>query len=327
MVGVQREDPVHRAAEDRVDHVVLGRHREAHVEEVRGVVEAVARIDERLADRVLVGPGDDRRHLGDHPDRRHLALPGVGDVGRVVVEGRHRAHGAADDRHRVRVAPEAAEEVGHLLVQHGVVGDPADEVLELRRGRQLAVEQQVGDLEEVRLLGELLDRIAAVEQLALLAVDVGDRALAGAGRGVAGVEGEDAAVGVEPADVDDVGPDGAAGRSAARASCRRWRAWRCGGPDWSCVVPFVRRRLAAATVARASDRASRTLRNRSAAAQSSSRARLSSRPRISIMSKTPERDRPAGQRHAERLGDLAEAEPLRRGEIAHDRFEIARGPV
>ena len=146
---------------------------------------------------------------------------------------------AADHRHRVRVAPEAAEEIRHLLVQHGVVGDAALEVLELGGGRQLAVEQQVGDLEEVRLVGQLLDRVAAVEQLALVAVDIGDRALAGAGRGVAGVEGEDAAFGIEAADVDDVGPDRAVSRSAARGSCLRWRAWRCGGPGWSCVVPFA----------------------------------------------------------------------------------------
>ena len=55
--------------QDRIDDVVLGRDGEAHVEEVRRVVEVVPRIDERLADRILVGPGDDRRHLGDQPDR------------------------------------------------------------------------------------------------------------------------------------------------------------------------------------------------------------------------------------------------------------------
>jgi hypothetical protein len=172
---------------------------------VRRVVEVVLRVDEGLADRILVGPGDDRRHLGDEPDRRHLALPGVVDVGRIVVEGRHRARDAADDRHRVRVAPEAAEEIGHLVVKHGVLRDPALEVLDLRGRRQLAVEQQVADLEEVRLLGELLDRVAAIEQLALVAVDEGDRRRAGAGRGVAGIEGEDAGVAVEAADVDHVG--------------------------------------------------------------------------------------------------------------------------
>jgi predicted RNase H-like nuclease len=65
---------------------------------------------------------------------------------------------------------------GHAVVEIGL----------LRLGRQLAVEQQVAGLEEVAVLGELLDRIAAVEQDALVAVDVGDLGLAAAGRGEAG---------------------------------------------------------------------------------------------------------------------------------------------
>ena len=60
---------------------------------------------------------------------------------------------------------------------------------------------------KVELLGELVDRIAAVEQDALVAVDIGDRALAAGGRGEAGIVGEHAGLGVELADVDDVGAD------------------------------------------------------------------------------------------------------------------------
>jgi hypothetical protein len=40
------------------------------------VVEVVLRINERLADRVLVGHGGERRHLGDHADRGDHALVG-----------------------------------------------------------------------------------------------------------------------------------------------------------------------------------------------------------------------------------------------------------
>ena len=215
-------------------------------------------------------------------------------------------------------------------MQHGVVGHPALEVLELRRGRQLAVEQQVGDLEEVRLLGQLLDRVAAVEQLALVAVDVGDRALAGAGRGVARIEGEDAAVGVEPADVDDVGPDRALVDRQLQRLVADGELGGVVGLVGHASSPVARRPPARChwqPARRGRGRPDAQVRLGAVLAQSSSRARLSSRPRISIMSKTPERDRPAGQRHPERLGDLAEAEPFRRGEIAHDRFEVARGPV
>ena len=73
-----------------------------------------------------------------------------------------------------------------------------------RVGRQLAVEQQIADREEVGVLGKLVDRIAAIEQLALVAVDVGDRALAVRGRGEAGIVREATRVFIEIGDVDDV---------------------------------------------------------------------------------------------------------------------------
>ena len=160
--------------EHRIDLVLLARHREAHAQEVRRVVERVQRINERLADVVLVGHRRDRRHLGDHAERSDHALVRIGDVGRVVIEGRQRADHAAHDRHRMRVAAEAGEEAAHLLVDHRVVGDAVVEVGLLRRRRQFAVEQQVAGLEEVAVLGQLLDRIAAIEQDALVAVDEGD---------------------------------------------------------------------------------------------------------------------------------------------------------
>ena len=82
----------------------------------------------------------------------------------------------------MRVAPEAAEEGAELFVHHRVVGDVVDELLLLLGGRQLAVEQQVGDLQEVAVLGQLLDRIAAVEQHPFVTVDIGDAGAAGGGR-------------------------------------------------------------------------------------------------------------------------------------------------
>ncbi len=127
----------------------------------------------------------------------------IGDVGGVVIEGRQRADAAAHDRHRMRVAAEALEEAAHLLVHHRVMGHAVVEVGLLRRRRQFAVEQQVAGLEEVAVLGELLDRIAAIEQDALVAVDIGDLGLAARGRGEAGIVGEDAGLAVELADVDD----------------------------------------------------------------------------------------------------------------------------
>src|SRR3546814_6731077 len=77
------------------------------------------------------------------------------------------------------------------LVQHRVVGDV---VLERGEGLlvgQLAVDQQAGDFEEARLLGQLFDRVATVQQHAGVAVDVGDRRPARSGSGEAGVRSEE----------------------------------------------------------------------------------------------------------------------------------------
>jgi hypothetical protein len=85
-------------------------------------------------------------------------------------------------------------------------------LLELRPVGQLALGQQVGHLEEAGLLGELLDRVAAVAQDPLVAVDVGDRAPAGRGvheRRVVGHQPEVVVAGLDLPEVDRL--DGAIG--------------------------------------------------------------------------------------------------------------------
>ncbi len=187
----------------RVDHrrdaVGLGRHREHHVQEVLGVGEVVARVHERLADRLLVRERRDGARLRQQPH----------DVGRHVlarlgprVVGRQRRHHRRQHRHRVGGRREAGEEVLHVLVQQAVVGQLAVELGELGGGGQVAVDEQVADLGEGGLLGDLLDRIAAIAQDAALAVDEGDGALAGAGVAVAGVVGDRPRLRAQRADVD-----------------------------------------------------------------------------------------------------------------------------
>jgi hypothetical protein len=127
---------------------------------------------------------------------------------RVVIEGRQRADHAHHHRHRVRIAPEALVQAHQLLVHHGVMRDDVDEFVLLLAVGQLAVLQQVANFEEVAMLGELLDRIAAVEQDALVAVDIGDRRAAARGREKARVVGEPAGLAVQRADVDHVGAGG-----------------------------------------------------------------------------------------------------------------------
>ena len=57
---------------------------------------------------------------------------------------------------------------------------------------------------KVAVLGQLLDRIAAIEKDAFIAIDIGDLRLAGRCRGEARIVGEDPALAVELGDLEDV---------------------------------------------------------------------------------------------------------------------------
>ncbi len=190
MVGVQDEQDVQRLRRDRIDVVGLGRHGEHHVEQVRTVVEMVLRVHERLAEILLVGGCRDGRDLGDHAVRENLALARILVVGGVVVERRERADDAGEHGHRMGVVTEAVEEAPQRLVDHGVAADRGLELFQLALVRQLAVEDQVGHFDEGGVGCQLFDRVAAIQQHALVAVDVGDGALGGAGGGEPGVIGE-----------------------------------------------------------------------------------------------------------------------------------------
>ena len=202
VVGVQDQDALHRAREHRVRLPLLARRAEHHVEEVLDVGERVLRVHERLADVVLVGHRRDRRQLRDQAERGDLAAARIVDVDRVVIERGERADDAAQHGHRMRIAAETGVEARELLVHHRVVHDDLHELVELRLVRQLAVQDEVGDFEESARLRELLDRVAPIEQDALVAVDEGDVRAAARGRHEAGVVGEHAGLRVERAHVD-----------------------------------------------------------------------------------------------------------------------------
>ena len=199
MVRVQDEQQRQRLVEHRRGLVGLGRHREHHVQEVLGVGQVVARVDEGLADRLLVREGGDRRRLGEQADDVEVLLLLAAAL-RVV--GRQRGDHRRQHRHRVRGRREAVEQLLHVLVQQRVAGELVLEALELGGRRQLAVDQQVADLGEGGVLGDLVDRVAAVAQDPLLAVDKGDRARAGARVAVRRVVGDGAGGAAQRGDVD-----------------------------------------------------------------------------------------------------------------------------
>ena len=104
----------------------------------------------------------------------------------------------------MRVTAEALVELGHLLVDHGVVLDDVNEFHLLLHVRQIAVLEQIGDIKEVAVFGEFLDRITAIEKFTLVTVDIGDRRLARSRRQEARVVGEKAGFRRQGTDVDAV---------------------------------------------------------------------------------------------------------------------------
>ena len=195
VVGVEDEQHVHRPLEHRIELVPVA-DLPHHLQEVARVRQAVVRVVERQPDREAVAHRGDRRRLGDQPQDLLLAGLLVEDLLRVVVERPERRDCRHEHAHRVGVVVEPVDEpLAHVLVDVRVVRDVGRPLLELRLVGQLALQQQVRDLEVGRLLGQLLDRVPAVAQDACVAVEVGDRRLAGCGLHVGRVVDEQ--VGVE----------------------------------------------------------------------------------------------------------------------------------
>ncbi len=202
VVRVQDEQHAQGADGLRVADVGLGRDGEHHPQEVRLVVERVVGVHVGLADGLLVRGGRDGRQLGEQPHGGQLDVRLVERIAAVLVERGQRADRRAEDRHRVGVHREGVEEVPELLADEGVALDLADPGVQLLGIRQVAVDQQVGDLEERRALGQLLDRIAAVAQDPVVAVEVRDGAAGGRRVRVAVVEGDQPGVLEQRRDVD-----------------------------------------------------------------------------------------------------------------------------
>ena len=178
VVSVQDEEDVERALEHRAHLVFELGPLEQHVQEVAREAQLIVRIHVRPADAVAIGIRGNRRHLGDEAVHLLAARRLLEDLLGVGIEGRERADGAQEDAHRVRVVLEAFHQLLDVLVQQPVRLDVLGPLVELLARRQLAEEQQIRHLEVVRALRQLLDRIAAILEDPLVAVDVGNSAAA-----------------------------------------------------------------------------------------------------------------------------------------------------
>ena len=132
---------------------------------------------------MTISPRRQGRHLADQPAGLQAARFQVHNLLGVGIEGRHRADRPHQHPHRMRVVAEALHEILQVLMHHRVGLDvlfPGAVVLLVW---QFAFDHQVGDLEIVAVLGQFLDRIAAVAQDPFFAVDEGHLALARGGVG------------------------------------------------------------------------------------------------------------------------------------------------
>jgi hypothetical protein len=141
VVGVQDEQQIERFGGNRINDVLLAGNRKEHVQHVRAVVEVIARIDERLAERMFVCRRRDGRQLGNDSMGENLPMTRVMDVHRVVIERRQRSHHRGHHGHRVRVVMEAAKESQQRLIDHRVIADALLELIELRLARQFSMQQ------------------------------------------------------------------------------------------------------------------------------------------------------------------------------------------
>ena len=96
---------------------------------------------------------------------------------RLRVEGRHGGNGADQNTHRVGVVAEGLDELDQAVVQEEVALDPVLPPVEALLRGQLAVEEQVGNLQVGALLRQLLDRVATILENAFVAINEGDRTL------------------------------------------------------------------------------------------------------------------------------------------------------
>jgi hypothetical protein len=104
----------------------------------------------------------------------------------------------------MRVAPKSQVETGHLFVNLGVRLDDVHEFLFLPGFGQSTGVEQIGDIEKLAFLGQLFDGLAAIEQFAILAVDIGNlRTTRNRGQGP-GIAGEQTRLAGQHTDVDAI---------------------------------------------------------------------------------------------------------------------------
>ena len=174
MVGMEDVADVHRAF-----HVFTGFIAGDEPDEIGGLAEAVVRLQNLLALAQAMEGGNDHRHLRDDlngflPDRLKVVLClGLG------IKATQSTDAGAEGVHRGGVSRQGLEHINHAS---GQVAAGAEFCLE--RGKfvgvgQMAAMQQVHHFLEGRLLGEVVDVVAAIDQFTDLTTDIAQVGLRG----------------------------------------------------------------------------------------------------------------------------------------------------
>jgi len=122
-----------------------------------------------------------RRHFRNQPVNLFPTRFFIEDVLGVGIERRKCAQRRDQNSHRMRVVMKAIHHLLNALVDEGVMGDVPGPVFQLSFSWQLAVQEQVSDLEIGTLLGQFFNRKSAVLENAFVAVDERDAAFARSG--------------------------------------------------------------------------------------------------------------------------------------------------
>ena len=178
---MEDEEDVERSLEGRARPVLPLPDAEEHVQEIRGIGEFVLGKHGGKPPVMPIGEGRERRHLRHQSDDVIPATLLVADGLRVGIEGGEPPDRRDHHPHRVRIVAEAAHQRHEVLVDVGMTGHHADEAVQLGLRRQLAPEDEVGHLEKRALLRELLDRVPAVAEDPLGAVNLRHRTPGGDG--------------------------------------------------------------------------------------------------------------------------------------------------
>ena len=122
--------------------------------------------------------GGNGRHFANQPLNLQQPIRGIVHMLRIRIYRRKRRHRAHKHPHGMAVVAEALHKFLCAFMQHGVVRDFIDPVLQFGFCGQFAKKQQIGDFQKSAALRQHFDGISAITQNSPVSVDIGDAAAA-----------------------------------------------------------------------------------------------------------------------------------------------------